>query len=421
MRPPTRRTRSSPEPGEVRLPIKDIVIGERHRKYLGDVEGLAESIKAVGLLHPVVVTPTRKLIAGERRILAAQTLGWEDIPVHIVDLDNLLQAEADENNVRLDFAPTEAAAVAALLRPIEEAAAKERQRASGGASPGSSKLDEPKNERRSRTKVAKAVGMSATTLEKVEAVVEAAEADPELGAIVARMDATGNVSAAYRAVKDRQRLAEARTAIEALPAASDRFQLVTADFREAFNTLAPASVDAIITDPPYAEEFLSLYGDLARHGARILKPGGSVVVMVGQSYLPAIFALMGEHLTYHWTLAYMTPGASARLWDRRVFTSWKPVLWFVVGNYAGPWIGDVAKSDANDKRFHRWGQFVSGMVDLVERLTQPGDLVLDPFLGAGTTGVAALLMGRRFIGIDNDPEAVTASRARLAEAASGAA
>jgi len=60
-------------------------------------------------------------------------------------------------------------------------------------------------------------------------------------------------------------------------------------------------------------------------------------------------------------------------------------------------------------------------VDLVERLTQPGDLVLDPFLGAGTTGVAALRTGRRFIGIDNDPEAVTASRARLAEAASGAA
>ncbi len=43
------------------------------------------------------------------------------------------------------------------------------------------------------------------------------------------------------------------------------------------------------------------------------------------------------------------------------------------------------------------------MMRLVELFTQPGDLVLDPFMGSGSTGVAALRMGRRFIGVEQDP------------------
>jgi hypothetical protein len=113
---PARRP-SAPEPVEVRLPIKDIVIGTRHRKHLADIEGFAARIKAVGLLHPVVVTPDRHLIAGERRILACSLLGWTDIPVTIRDLDDLLRAEADENTERLNFSPSEAVAIAAALRP----------------------------------------------------------------------------------------------------------------------------------------------------------------------------------------------------------------------------------------------------------------------------------------------------------------
>jgi len=46
----------------------------------------------------------------------------------------------------------------------------------------------------------------------------------------------------------------------------------------------------------------------------------------------------------------------------------------------------------------------------------PGDLVLDPFMGSGTTGVAALRSGRRFVGIEIDPEIATGAAARIAEA-----
>ena len=55
--------------------ITDIQIGDRYRKELGDIEGLAASIKEQGLLQPVGVTANNDLVFGERRIRAFQHLG----------------------------------------------------------------------------------------------------------------------------------------------------------------------------------------------------------------------------------------------------------------------------------------------------------------------------------------------------------
>lgn len=177
--------------------------------------------------------------------------------------------------------------------------------------------------------------------------------------------------------------------------------------------------DAIITDPPYPREYLPAWAELAAFAARSLKPGGSLLAMSGQSYLPEIYATLAaqDGLTYRWTLAYLTPGGQAvQLWDRQVNTFWKPILWFVADGHEGEWVGDVVRSDVNDndKFFHRWGQSESGMADLIDRTTKPGDLICDPFLGGGTTGYVAAGMGRRFIGADIDPDCVEQSERRLA-------
>lgn len=58
---------------------------------------------------------------------------------------------------------------------------------------------------------------------------------------------------------------------------------------------------------------------------------------------------------------------------------------------------------------------------LVTALTDPGDLVIDPYCGSGTTVVAAVKLGRRGVGIDRNPEAVDIARARLTACASEAA
>ena len=57
------------------------------------------------------------------------------------------------------------------------------------------------------------------------------------------------------------------------------------------------------------------------------------------------------------------------------------------------------------------------MVAIIERYTRPGDLILDPFCGSGTTGVACVQTGRRFIGIELDPGYADIARARIAKAA----
>jgi DNA modification methylase len=56
------------------------------------------------------------------------------------------------------------------------------------------------------------------------------------------------------------------------------------------------------------------------------------------------------------------------------------------------------------------------MMKLVERASLPKDTILDPFMGSGTTGVAAVRMGRRFIGIELEPRWFDLSCKRISEA-----
>ena len=196
------------------------------------------------------------------------------------------------------------------------------------------------------------------------------------------------------------------------------YELICADVRNINGQIKDNSVDWIITDPPYPKEYLSLYDNLAQFSKKALKDGGSLICMVGQSYLPEIISMLSKELNYHWVLSYLTPGGQAtQLWQRNVNTFWKPLLWFVKGEYKGDWIGDVCKSKVNDndKRFHNWGQSESGIVDIIERFTYPKELIVDPFVGGGTIGYIAVKMKRRFIGIDIDKECVEITKKRLKE------
>jgi N6-adenosine-specific RNA methylase IME4 len=88
-------------------PIASIRIGNRRRRDFGDIGGLAASIRDTGLLHPVVITPDNRLIAGHRRIQAAKSLKWKSVPVHVVDVESLLLGEYAENELRKDFSISE--------------------------------------------------------------------------------------------------------------------------------------------------------------------------------------------------------------------------------------------------------------------------------------------------------------------------
>lgn len=180
------------------LRLADIRKGKRYRTDLGDIDALAASIKVNGLLHPVVVTSDNLLVAGERRLAAVSLLGWTRVPVRIIDPVDLLTAERDENAVRKDFTPTEAVAIAAAIRPVEQELARERQGRPGQARSETVSERSPMALGESRERVAAAVGMSFTTLQRAEEVVEAANAGLIPQSVVEEMDETGVVAPAYR-------------------------------------------------------------------------------------------------------------------------------------------------------------------------------------------------------------------------------
>ena len=121
--------------------------------------------------------------------------------------------------------------------------------------------------------------------------------------------------------------------------------LFVADIRDGLKEIVDESIDVIITDPPYPREYIPLYGDLSLLASRVLKPGGSLVVMIGQSYMPEVIELLGQHMSYYWVMPSLSPGGGAPLlYQKRVNTFWKPVLWYVKGEYKGDYIGDILKS-----------------------------------------------------------------------------
>jgi hypothetical protein len=230
---------------------------------------------------------------------------------------------------------------------------------------------------------ARAVGISASAVKQLKYVKKSA---PELGQKVANGVLT--LGRAARIVRDRE--AEAKRQAEAGASANarclrievrhGRFQDVLADLRD---------VDAIITDPPYERSALPLLGELARWADLVLKPDGILAVLYGRAHLPEALAQLSGFRPYRWAACYLTELQWYVCHARRVHSNWKPLL--IYGGLA-PRFADLVRAgngDADDKERHKWGQSFAGFATIVERLTKPGQTVVDPFMGSGTTLVAA--------------------------------
>lgn len=211
------------------MDIDRIQVGFRYRKDLGDLRSLAASIEEVGLLHPVVVTPEGRLIAGQRRLEACRLLGWSDVPVTVVDLYQAARGEAHENFVRKDLLPSEIVALKRAIEPLERREARERQghKADLGqpATNAEGQVVAPGD---TRDKIARYLGVGRTTIERAEAVVDAAEEEPEeYGYLVEQMDHSGKVAGAFRRLEVLRQAKELDAAPPELP--TGPFQVIVAD------------------------------------------------------------------------------------------------------------------------------------------------------------------------------------------------
>jgi hypothetical protein len=289
-----------------RCRIEDITLPRRIRKDFGDIQGLASSIKDIGLLQPVVITGEKRLLVGVRRVKAYQHLGEKQIPVHVVETlteaVRFLKAERDENVCRKEFTASEYVALGEELEELEKPTAKVRQQATqakpgeqahkrNGKAQGSEKFTEPREPAgQTRDKVASALGISGPTYEKAKAVVAAGKADPEqFGDLLQQMDETGKVDPAFKELQRRQ----ARAYQQALKVPiTDADNIRVGDFRTALTDLLDGSVDLIFTDPPYDKNSIHLYQQLGELAARVLCEDGSLVCYAGQYALFDIPRLM---------------------------------------------------------------------------------------------------------------------------------
>lgn len=198
------------------------------------------------------------------------------------------------------------------------------------------------------------------------------------------------------------------------PVVIGRATLYLGDCRDILPTLP--KVDAVVTDPPYGIGFpYEGYEDTLDNLNELV-----------EAFVPASRALAERVI--------ITPGVSnvqrypvaewigAWTWETTAtfgklgFSQWQPILYYGkdidgFGSVNGAlksdrihFAGGSAKIDSGAGGVHTCPKPLGFMQRLLTRFSNEGETILDPFMGSGTTGVAAVQMGRDFIGIEREPK-----------------
>ncbi|WP_084277165.1 DNA (cytosine-5-)-methyltransferase [Ureaplasma canigenitalium] len=194
-------------------------------------------------------------------------------------------------------------------------------------------------------------------------------------------------------------------------------------------------VDHIITDPPYViskknnfntlkkprkgvyfgqwDENFNLL-DWIKDYSTILKPGGSFIVFCSYRFISYICdELSKNNIEIKDVLIWKKKNPMPRNTTRRYVQDMEFAIWAV--KPGKKWIFNKDKSkpymrsvfetptvQGNERTIHPTQKSLSLMKSIIETHTNKNDLILDPFMGSGSTGVAALLLDRKFIGIEKD-------------------
>lgn len=212
-------------------------------------------------------------------------------------------------------------------------------------------------------------------------------------------------------------------------------------------SLADGSVDVTITDPPYA-------AGVKGYRAPRSKWKGGICGRAAFGFDPMEDEILAQasreiaRVTRRWALVfsdvescaawrlaltaagmkYIRTGAWLKGAGAPQFTGDRPAVGFEAitichgpgrlrwngGGSAGLWQERIVTGDAIEKRLHTTQKPIALMEKLARLFSEPGELVLDPFAGSGTTGAAALRLGRRFLGWERDEKYHRIASRRLA-------
>ena len=420
-----------------------------------EIEALVASIAEQGQIEPVVIYED-KILDGRHRYGVCLSLGIDPLGVEFGDMGldlgpaEFVAAKAQHRHLNVS---QKAMAAARLLPSLQaEAAARARRGlAADGPAGRASKF---------------AGSLFGVGQRYVEAAKQIIAADPAESDAV--FEGRSSLSQARSRLARRARAARQAAALADLPPLDEAAGRVIVG--DAVRSLASEvdydSVDLVFTDPPYnigvdygfgggpADDRLDdhdfLYGlrDAFAECYRVLRPGGSIFVVMSSRYGADLKSCLGDHLfdiraMIVWEEAFAQHQEGNFADDFRVvwygvkpgapFT-WEPDRVRVPSARQAEY-GD-ARADPDGRvpgrvwRFPRvagtFGDRVPGgnanqlPPALVERCllvaSHPGDLVLDPFSGGATTGAVALRHGRRYLGVERVPATAERSRDRLRQA-----
>jgi site-specific DNA-methyltransferase (adenine-specific) len=193
--------------------------------------------------------------------------------------------------------------------------------------------------------------------------------------------------------------------------------LIHADFRTHIPLLKTNFFSLVLTDPPYARQYLPLWGSLAFSARKVLKESGFFVSYSGNAFLPQVFTSLSSSLDYYW-LGMVKHSVPGRQSSRNVENWVKPMLVFNKPPSQTPpgTFVDLLEMGRREKDYHPWQQPLDEARELVRSFSKPGDWILDPCVGSGTTLLAAHLEGRNAIGIEIDRKVCAITWDRLKDA-----
>jgi site-specific DNA-methyltransferase (adenine-specific) len=209
---------------------------------------------------------------------------------------------------------------------------------------------------------------------------------------------------------------------------SDSVTLYLGDCREILPTLG--KVDAVVTDPPYGIDFAHGGNDNSGIGGGryATKFAGVAIEGDAEAFDPSPILKIAP-LAILWGANHYAdrlPSSSCWLiWDKRAASGHTndfadcEMAWCSSNKVARivrhHWDGMMKASERGIARVHPTQKPIEVMAWCIRQLPPPATLILDPFMGSGTTGVAAVSLDRKFIGIEIEPKYFDIACRRISE------
>jgi site-specific DNA-methyltransferase (adenine-specific) len=228
------------------------------------------------------------------------------------------------------------------------------------------------------------------------------------------------------------------------------YQLHLGDCLEFMRTLDVDSIHAVITDPPYSSGarmsaemrnrggmsrkeiwktkplpndrmtttgFVWMMREISFEAARVLVPGGSFLSFIDWRQYPQLYGAVEStnlrvQMLVVWDKDVMALGNGFRNQHELILHACNGVP--NVFDKGVPNVLRIQRINSSD--LHPTEKPVPLIIKLLNVVTRPGDLVFDPFMGSGTTGVACMKTGRNFIGCEIDPNYFAIAQRRIEQA-----